>query len=201
MILEKFNFGFSSKVIGQYPKSLYIRDLIDRVNDVSKRIRWKYIWFKKEQWKKEQLRNRSLVEQDLENQDENVETNECEQINSYGFRTEKHPPKQPELSKFEDEVLSIMTNIQFRLATNDLQRDVTEVRKRLKETDKVIIESDKTTNYYSMSCYDHDKKLLECITAEYKKGDLRLVNDINSEAMQLAQKLGMEKRIQKLGRQ
>ena len=52
-----------------------------------------------------------------------------------------------------------------------------------------------------MSCSDYDKKLLECITSEYRKGDNAIVTSINQEALELAKKLGMQDRIQKLGRQ
>ena len=196
MGLEKFNVGYSTKVIGPYPRNLYIKDLIDRINDVIRRMRFKLIWYKRELEK--QNKDKDIQQEDPH---ESFNDNQREHNDFYGFRTIRHPAKQIEMKPFEDEVLEMVTNIQYKMATNKLQRDVINIRSTLRTSDKIVVESDKTGNHYSMNCDQYDKKLLECITAKYRKEDKGLVHAINLEARELARRLGISDRVPQIGRQ
>ena len=85
------------------------------------------------------------------------------------------------MKNFEEEFLSGVTNIKTRKVSNQLQSDVKFKRQGLKQTDKLIVKADKTDNYYSMSCDLYCKKLMENITAKYRRGSFEIVSQINDE--------------------
>ena len=72
---------------------LYLKILIDKVELLIKRMRWKALLFE----------------------------NETKSIFNYGFKIRKCPPQHKDLMKFEDHLQKIISIIQFRTVNNDFQ--------------------------------------------------------------------------------
>ena len=87
---------------------------------------------------------------------------------TYGFKSRKCPNGIDELSKFEDDLMLMIKNIEFRNVSNtfqdQLRNDISEIR----NTKKVIRRADKTPNLYKMEKDDYNKYLTENITKTYK---------------------------------
>ena len=146
--------------------------LISKVEHLLKRVRWKILQFQ------------GKLESD------NKET--------YGFKSRKCPNGIDELSKFEDDLMLMIKNIEFRNVSNtfqdQLRNDISEIR----NTKKVIRRADKTRNLYKMEKDDYNKYLTENITKTYKKSNMNKVNKLNLEAKNIAGKLSISDRVDRL---
>ena len=82
---------------------------------------------------------------------------ESDNKETYGFKSRKCPNGVDKLSKFEDDLMLMIKNIEFRNVNNNFQdrlkNDISEVR----NTEKVIIPADKTRNLYKMEKEDYNK--------------------------------------------
>ena len=125
---KNLNLGYSLKNIPIPSPSTYTTALIKRTEDVIKRMRWKAFFF---------LRNDDLDSDDPESKE------------TFGFRTRKCPPRVNELEAFEDDLLKMIENIDFRTASNDLQRRLDKDIQKIKNSKDVIVPADKTRNLYA----------------------------------------------------
>ena len=122
---------------------------------------------------------------------------ESDNKETYGFKSRKCPNGIDELSKFEDDLMLMIKNIEFRNVSNtfqdQLRNDISEIR----NTEKVIRRADKTPNLYKMEKDDYNKYLTENITKTYKKSDMNKVNKLNLEAKKI-DKLSISDRVDRL---
>ena len=86
---DKVNWGYSTKNIPYPSDKEYRQILIEKTSKFLKNARWKAFYF---------LRP---------NQNTVVKEN-------YGFQSEKNPPEVPELKPFENRIISLVENVQFR---------------------------------------------------------------------------------------
>ena len=116
---------------------------------------------------------------------------ESDNKETYGLKSRKCPNGVDELSKFEDDLMLMIKNIEFRNVSNtfqdQLKNDISEIR----NTEKVIIPADKTRNLYKMEKDDYNKYLTENITRKYKKSKMNKINKLNLEAKKIADKLSI----------
>ena len=154
--MERLYTDYSNKNIPIPSQNEYRLQLISKVEHLLKRMRWKTLQFQ------------GKLESD------NKET--------YGFKSRKCPNGIDELSKFEDDLMLMIKNIEFRNVSNtfqdQLRNDISEIR----NTEKVIIPADKTRNLYKMEKDDYNKYFTENITKTYKKSNMNKVNKLNLEA-------------------
>ena len=88
--MKSFRFNYSIKSIPIPPRNTYIKKLIEKVESVIKRMRWKAYFF----------------DNDIGNSENNN--------NKYGFKSRNCPPQNKDMEKFEDDVLLMIKNIEFR---------------------------------------------------------------------------------------
>ena len=67
--------------------------------------------------------------------------------------------------------------------------------KKIKNDDKVYVEADKTSNFYTMAPTQYKELLENNITKEYKKVNDNIVDKINTDGKKLATKFELEDRI------
>ena len=102
-----------------------------------------------------------------------------------------------ELDQFKDSFLDMIQSIQFKANhhPNNLQRklgnDVTEIRKEK----HVFVKADKTMNYYKTTPEEYMRLLNKNLTKAEKKTDLNVPNAIATKDKQIAEKLGLDDRI------
>ena len=92
---------------------------------------------------------------------------------TFGFKTPHTPHKHEMLEKFEDDMYTLISSIEFSKGKSDFQRKLDEDLRGLKTSGKVILEADKTTNMYLISKTEHSKLLKENVTATYKKSTFK----------------------------
>ena len=127
----------------------------------------------------------------------NTNTDGATTKETYGFKWKRSPPHVKELDQFKDSFLDMIQSIQFKANhhQNNLQRklrnDITEIR-----TDKhVFVKADKTTNYYKTTPEEYMRLLNKNLTKAEKKTDLNVPNAIATKDKQIAEKLGLDDRI------
>jgi len=102
-----------------------------------------------------------------------------------------------ELDEFEDSMLDMIQNIQFKTNhhPNDLQKKLGHDVKEIRKDKHVFVKADKTTNYYKTTPEDYVSVLNKNVTKAYKKTDGNVSNAIATKDKQIAEKLGLDDRI------
>ena len=113
--LKKKTFNFSMKNIPIPSENSYMKDLIYRTEDFLIRVRWRALFFlKNEEEKKKQKHT---------NAEDNFENTKI-QKETFGFRTSKNPPAIKELAKFENDIWEMVENVRFSKYRNSFQREM-----------------------------------------------------------------------------
>ena len=82
----------------------------------------------------------------------------------YCIRTQKSQPSISELKGFENDLISLIKNIEFRKTGDKFQNKLmTDVRK-INTSSEIIVATNKTNNMYEMIYENYDKPLSENIT-------------------------------------
>ena len=105
---------------------------------------------------------------------------------TYGFKSRNYPPIVHELENFENELLFLIKNIQFRKVNNNFQSQLNENIKQIKGDSKIFVPADKFRNIYKMDKETYEKLLHENITKTYKKTGKKRVGAINIDAKKIA---------------
>ena len=91
--MDQRNFPYSMKNIPIPSKNLCLKILIDKVELLIKRMRWKALFFE----------------------------NETESTLKCGFKIRKYPPQNKNLMEFEDDLQKMFPTVQFKTVNNDFQ--------------------------------------------------------------------------------
>ena len=114
--MDSIDFGYSTKNIPTHSKSSYLYKLIGKVEKMLKRMRWKALFF----------------DRDQANSNTNVNNNvQHQHINTFNLKTRNCPPKIQDMKEFEKDIQTMIESIKFRCSQNEFQ-------KKLKEDIKLI---------------------------------------------------------------
>ena len=169
MNFAKKSINYSTKNIPLSSEKTYKKLLIEKIELLIKRMRWKAYYF------------------------DQPESNQTP-IYRYDFKTRSSPPQHKELVKFEDELLSLVKNLKFSKVTNTFQRKIMNDLKVIKDSDKAYVFADKTRNLYEMDKLSHEKLMMDNITKTYRKSDIETYDSINREAKKFAEKFNVADR-------
>ena len=173
--MKSFRFNYSTKNIPIPPRNTYtIKKLIEKVESVIKRMRWKAYFF----------------DNDIGNSENNS--------NKYGFKSRNCPPQNNDMEKLEDDVLLMIKNIEFRRVNNDFQSKLKDDIKKISSSNNVFVFADKTANMYELSKDQYDKLLRDNITSTYRKTNDSIIKSVNKEANGIAVKLGIQDRVERM---
>ena len=170
--MERFNLNYSKKNIPIPSKHEYKVQLIAKTENLVKRMRWKAIHFLNK-----------LDQSDNE---------------TYGFKTRKCPKPVAEMAPFENELMDMIKNLEFRNVNSNFQRQLYNDLKTVKSCPKVIMSADKSRNMYKIEPVDYEKHLLDNITKTYKKGQKHAITKINAGTLKIVKNLGIEDRVERL---
>ena len=173
-IMRQFRFDYSLKNIPIPSQDAYLRSLIEKVESVLKRMRWKAHFYLK------------------------GEKNATGKNNSFGLPSNKSPPTVLEIKPFEHDVLKLVESIQFRHIKDEFQETLANDLKKVNSSPNVFIFADKTRNIYETSLDTYNKLMQENITKTYKHGSEDNVNLIDKELKGISTKFGIGDRIEKL---
>ena len=77
----------------------------------------------------------------------------------YGFNSRRCPPQIDELKSFEDDMVKLIGNIQFRRPRNNFQRTLQKDADYIKGSRDIFVPADKTKNLYRMGKTQYEKLL------------------------------------------
>ena len=103
--------------------------LIDKIESIIKRMRWKTYFF---------MENKAATLEEPSKQ-------------TYGFKSEHHPSQSKYLEAFEKDLFNIANSLKFRPVHNDLQQKIKEDIVQIKPSNDVFIFADRTNNLYKSS--------------------------------------------------
>ena len=115
--MEQIYFNFNEKDIPYPTNDIFITMLVSTILTVMTRVRWKLAMYKNPNW-----------------------TNGKE---TFGFRTNKSPPKDDDLDTFENLMLDIPNRIRFINPNNVYQKKLKDDIQLIRRQNKVIVKSDK----------------------------------------------------------
>ena len=170
--MEPINFGYSTKNIPVARPKEYLRCLIDKTESFLRRMRWKAFHF--------------------------MNPTEPTTKETFGFKTTKSPPMIKDLDAFEDKMLALIQNVQFKKADSDFQHVLSRDAKKIRDDTKLLIPADKSTNYYRLDTESYNKLLTTSITKAYKKAPPNTVDKIISQEKKIAKNLALADRIDAL---
>ena len=108
---------------------------------------------------------------------------------TFGFKSTKCPPPINELANFENDMMQMVKNIQFRKINNNFQQILKKDIKMIKSNNKVFVPADKSRNIYKLENDEYSKLLKENVTKTYKESNFNKVRNINNKAKQITRTL------------
>ncbi len=171
--MDKFTFDYSMKNIAVPKNSEYIKRLIEKVEDFTKRLRWRAHFYL-----------------NPESKSKNKET--------YGFKSAKAPPFMQQLKNFENGMLQLIEEVKFRKINSPLQNKLKRDLKKIESENNILVPADKTNNYYSVTKQQYNTLMKENVTATYKKSTKQSEQTINVDAKKITDNLELSDRVQVL---
>ena len=112
--------NYSGKNIPLPTKNEYLKCLLEKIESVIKRMRWRAHFF----LNKNTESDTSDSDTDNEDKDEN-----------YGFKSKRTPPIIAELADFEKDMLHMVDNRQYRQVNNDFQNNLSKDVKQINSSE------------------------------------------------------------------
>ena len=172
--LRRLDLPYSMKNIPILSQFNYEKLFIYRAEDLAERMRWAVIHDKQ----KEKI-------------------DESERRNTYDFRTSARAPACPELKEFEDDLFGLIRDIERRHISDPLQdrmkADLTYIKSLQNE---IVVCSDKTSQLYIMNVEEYKAFQKREIMKNYRRVDVDVVNQIDTEAASLAHDVNLDNRIE-----
>jgi hypothetical protein len=167
------NVGYSLKNIPIPSRKAYLKVMMEKVNSLVRRMRWKAKYFE------------NPIDEEYTDTDQH-----------YGFKTSNAPPQNEQLKAFELDLYEMICNIEFNKYSNTFQIKLNSDVKEIKKSTDMMVSADKSTNLYSMDKDNYVKLLTENITKVYKKAEEKTKTCIDKEAKEIATKLKLADRIE-----
>ena len=126
--------------------------------------------------------------------------------NTYGFKSKYAPPPINRknygehfkvFEGFSNDIYGLVRKIKFNNNTNEFLKELKVLKNKINKTEDLIVQADKTSNFYTMKPQDYREKKHTEITKTYKKSDLQAVQKVDEESAKLAAKLELDDRMQK----
>ena len=175
--MDKFNFGYSTNNIPIATERQYKLKLVEKIEAVIKRMRWKAFYFE---------------QSDTHNNSKNI---------YYGLTSDKTPPPMKLLELFEKDLFKIVEKIKFRKINCEFQDKLNSDIKGIKSSRKTLTPADKTSNFYKITKEKYEQLLHNSITKTYKKANSNVTKTINEQGKKIANKKNILDRIQVNGKE
>ena len=117
---------------------------------------------------------------------------------SYGFKTVKCSSSVKELVSFEIDMMDMIKNLEFKRINNEFQLNLRNDIRQISRSNNLFISADKSRNICKVSKASYERVMHENVTKTYKKCNTNKSNSINFKAKQIASKLKIDDRVQKL---
>ena len=134
-------YNYSMKNIPIPSEKTYKMALLEKVELLTKRMRWKAHLFENSD-----LRHNNPLH--------------------YIFKSRKSPPQHKELIEFENDLVKLMQNVKFKHFSNDFQDHMKSDIESIKKSKNNVF-ADKTNNIYETDITNYDKLLIDNISKTY----------------------------------
>jgi hypothetical protein len=175
--MEKVNLGYSTKNIPFPNQKAYKSQLVEKMEAVIKRMRWKAKFFI----------SRSEEEDPVA-------------VENYGLKSQMCPPPVKEMAQFEIELLQIAKDLEFRQPTNNFQKRLKDDITSIRRSRKTLTPADKTSNMYRLSKEEYERLKTNAITSKYKKASPKIKDKIEKAGVKFAKDKGVFNRMEKNGK-
>ena len=116
---------------------------------------------------------------------------------TYDFKSLKCPRAVEEIAQFENDLLLLIKNLEFKKVHNDFQMSLCDDIKEIKASNKMFVSTDKSRYIYKMKLDKYKNLLRDNITKTYKTSNGKL-RDINFAANKVAEKLSIAERVEEM---
>ena len=94
--------------------------------------------------------------------------------------------------------MDMIKNLEFKRVNNEFQSNLRNDIRQIRRSNNLFISADKSRNIYKVSKASYERMMHENVTKTYKKCNTNKSNSINFKAKQIASKLKIDDRVQKL---
>ena len=182
--METFAFteDFSTKNIPIPGAQEYLKQLVYSIEKLINNCRLKVEHFEKEFSTDPKVRNEPPKHPDALNMFHGKEM--------YGFKSGKAREPHHDLHKFEQDLLKLPKDVQFRKISNKFQRKLNSELDEMKKSKDIFVPADKSRNYYKLSPQETEKLTIDNITKDYRLIEKTAVNAVDLKAKEIATTLG-----------
>ena len=117
---------------------------------------------------------------------------------NYGFKTAECPFSVKELVPFENDVMDMIKNLQFKRINNKFQSNSKNDIRQTRESNNLFVSADKSRIIHKVSNASYERMMHENVAKTYKKFNTNKSISINFKAKQIASKLEIDDSVQKL---
>ena len=117
---------------------------------------------------------------------------------NYSFKTVKCPSSAKELVPFENDMMDMIQNLEFKRVNNEFQSNLRDDIRQIRTSNNLFISADKSRNIYNVSKASYERMVNENVTKTYKKCNTNKSKSISIQAKPVASKLKIDDRVQKL---
>ena len=157
----------------------YKLQLIEQIEAVIKRMRWKAIFY----------------DPNDPNPNEEGKTPQ-----TYGLKSNRCPKQVPAMKKFEADLMNLAAHLKFRQTSNNFQKKMKKDLHELRKSSKTLTPADKTSNHYRLSKEEYNRLKSNAITTTYKKGNEKMKMNVDKAGAKFAKKAGALEKIQVNGK-
>ena len=137
--------------------------LLDKVESVLKRMRWKAFFF--------------------------LNPSTESQSGKFNLKSRRCPSPIEDLKPFEDDMFKMIENLRSKKIRNSFQDKLKRDIMKVNSSDKVLVFADKSRNVYELEKPQYEKLLSENITKSYRKSNEQSISDVNQELNAITTKL------------
>ena len=170
--MERTSFNYSTKNIPVASPKDYTKCMIEKTEQFLNRMRWKAFHFLN-----------PVTAADKE---------------TFGFKTKNSPPAIAEMKHFEEGMINIIQNIEYRKVECQFQQDLKDDIASVKSDNRLFVKANKTTNFYKLETPEYNKLLEANITKTYKKANQTQLSKLDEEARVIAKKLNIDDRVESM---
>ena len=113
----------------------------------------------------------------------------------FELKTSKCPLQIQDMKDFENDLLKLIENIQFRTASDEFSNTLIEDINKIRSSDKLLVSADKTQNYHEITTETYNKILHDNITKTYKNAHPSLPKKINMKAKKIAKHFNIDNKM------
>ena len=107
----------------------YIKRLLEKTEQLIKRMRWKAFYFLKD----------SDEDSDVSNSNSDNDDDQCPKQDKFGFKTKRTPPQVPDMIDFERDLLNMVENVEFGNVNDEIQSELKNDLIKINSSDDILI--------------------------------------------------------------